>query len=108
MIYELREYVAMPGKIGELHARFADHTLALFARHGLTVAGFWTDADDENRIVYLLSFPDEEARRSAWDGFTNDPEWRRVKSESEANGPVVAEMHSRILHPTTYWAPEAV
>src|SRR5690606_18715681 len=58
MIYELREYVAHPGAADKLHRRFRDKTLALFARHGLEVAGFWVDEKDPNRIVYLLKFPD--------------------------------------------------
>jgi hypothetical protein len=102
MIYELREYVAAPGRADVLHKRFADQTLALFATHGITVAGFWTDVNDDGRVVYLVRFADEEARARAWEGFGNDPHWQRVKAESEADGPVVAEMHSTVLTPTAY------
>lgn len=103
MIYELREYVATPGAADRLNARFADHTLALFDRHGLNVAGFWTDAADPGRVVYLLTFPDEEAQRAAWQAFGADPEWKRVKAESESGGAIVAEMHSRNLVQAPYW-----
>lgn len=103
MIYELREYVAAPGAADRLHARFADHTFGLFDRHGMTVSGFWHDAADPGRIVYLLAFPDEEARRAAWKAFGADPDWRRVKAESEAGGPLVAEMNSRTLVQAPYW-----
>jgi hypothetical protein len=103
MIYELREYVAAPQAVDALHARFSDHTLDLFARHGLEVVGFWTDQDDPNRIVYLLRFPDQETMRRAWSDFQNDPEWKRIKAESEADGPLVAEKHSRILTSPSYW-----
>ncbi|HEX6444126.1 MAG TPA: NIPSNAP family protein [Streptosporangiales bacterium] len=102
MIYELREYVAADGMADRLHARFADHTFGLFAEHGLELAGFWTDAADQARIVYLLRFPDETARREAWAGFQNDPKWKQVKAESEADGPIVAEMTSRILTTPPY------
>jgi hypothetical protein len=103
MIYELREYIAEPGRVDALHRRFADHTLSLFARHGMEVAGFWTDQKDDHRVVYLLRFASAEARRDAWNGFIGDPEWNQVKSDSEADGPIVAEIHSRLLSPTTYW-----
>ena len=103
MIYELREYTATPGSADALNARFADHTLALFARHGLEVAGFWHAADDPGHLVYLLRFPDERARESAWAAFQADPDWKRGKAESEADGPIVAEMTSRILTPAPYW-----
>lgn len=102
MIYELREYVAAPGRTDDLHRRFADETLALFTRHGITVAGFWTDVSDDARVVYLVRFEDEEAQARAWAGFQNDPHWQRVKAESEADGPVVTEMRSTTLAPAAY------
>jgi hypothetical protein len=108
VIYELREYVAVPGRVEALHTRFAEHTLALFARHGLDVVGFWSDREDGDRLVYLLAFPDEAAQRSAWERFLADPEWRRVKADSEADGKIVAEMHSRTLDRTPYWPHETV
>jgi hypothetical protein len=108
LIYELREYVAVPGRAPVLHARFADHTLDLFARHGIDVVGFWSDQQDTDRIVYLLSFPDADAQRSAWAGFQNDPDWHRVKAESEADGKIVAEIYSRTLHRTPYWPHETL
>lgn len=103
MLFEMREYVAAPGAADRLHRRFADHTLALFERHGLEVVGFWTDRDDPGRIVYVLRFPDAEARDRAWAAFGADPQWKQVKAESERDGPVVSEMHSRLLSPTDYW-----
>jgi hypothetical protein len=108
MIYELREYVAVPGKSAEMHARFAEHTLGLFEKHGLTVTGFWTDSADDARIFYLLSFPDVDAEARAWKLFQDDPEWKRVKTESEADGPIVAEMRSTTLTATPYWLHETI
>lgn len=104
MIYELREYVAVPGKIDALHARFADHTMDLFRKHGLPVIGFWTDVANPDRIVYLLAFTDRDAQRAAWQAFQNDEEWQRVKRESEADGPIAAKMLSTTLQSVPYWA----
>jgi hypothetical protein len=103
VIFELREYVAAPGAAQRLHDRFATHTLGLFSRHGLEVVGYWTDREDESRIIYLLRFADEAARTAAWDAFQKDPEWKRVRAASEADGPIVAEMHSRVLASPDYW-----
>lgn len=107
MLHELREYLAAPGRSAALHSRFADHTLPLFAKHGLDVAGYWTDAEDDGRIVYLLRFPDADARSAAWAAFQTDPEWQRVKARSEADGPIVAEMHSTTLAGVPYWTEES-
>jgi hypothetical protein len=107
MIYELREYVAASGAAERLHLRFADSTLDLFARHGLDVVGFWHDEADPGRIVYLLRFADEAERARAWAGFRADEDWKRVKRESEADGPLVAEMAGRVLVSPGYWDPPA-
>lgn len=103
MIYELREYLAFEGRSAALHSRFADHTLALFEQHGLEVAGFWTDEANDGRILYLLRFPDDEARQQAWSAFGQDPTWKSVKETSEADGPIVSLMRSTILSSPAYW-----
>lgn len=103
MIYELREYVSHAHAVDQVHDRFATATLPLFERHGLTVAGFWVDDSDPHRILYLLEFPDADAKARAWQSFQDDPEWKRAKVESEASGPIVAEMTSRTLRPVGYW-----
>jgi NIPSNAP len=103
MIYEWREYAACDGRRHDLHRRFADHTLALFNRHGMHVVGFWADQADPDRIAYLLRFPDDKSRDQAWSAFNSDQEWLSVKSNSEASGPIVAEMRSVILASPDYW-----
>ena len=103
MLFELREYIAEPGRAADLHARFADHTMALFAKHDMEVAGFWKDAEDDGRIIYLLRFADEDAKKAAWDAFKTDPEWQRVKAASEENGPILAKLLSTTLADVPYW-----
>lgn len=103
MIYELREYTAAPARSEHLHRRFAEHVLGLLTRHGLDPLGYWTDASDDGRIVYLLRFADEAAQSAAWKAFQADPDWHDVKAESEKDGPVVAQMTSRNLVEPPYW-----
>jgi hypothetical protein len=103
MIYELREYVAHDHATQRVHDRFEKATLPLFARHGLNPIGFWVDADDPRRILYLLRFTDAEEQSKAWAGFQQDPAWQETKQESEADGPIVAEMTSRTLLEVPYW-----
>ncbi|MGX1097411.1 NIPSNAP family protein [Amorphus sp. MBR-141] len=107
MIFELRNYKATPGSVDKLHRRFEDHTLALFARHGISLVGFWVPEEDEERIVYLVRFESDAARKAAWDAFQADPDWKRVKAESEADGPIVASLDSMVLSPTSYGNPGA-
>lgn len=104
MIYEYRVYEAMPGKLAELHARFRNHTLALFEKHGMKNIGYWTArvGDYTNRLIYLLAFDSAEQREQAWADFQADPEWRRVVAESEAGGPLLARAFNSLLTPTDY------
>ena len=39
--FDLRTSTAAPGKLDALHARFRDHTNAVFHKHGMTVIGYW-------------------------------------------------------------------
>ena len=104
-VFELRTYHAAAGKMEALHARFRDHTGALFAKHGMTVIGFWSPRAKgarEKTLVYLLAFPSHEAATKSWDAFRRDPEWNRVRSESEKNGRLVDRVESVYLDPTDY------
>ncbi|HEY7180009.1 MAG TPA: NIPSNAP family protein [Blastocatellia bacterium] len=104
--FELRTYTAAPGKLEELHARFRDHTLKIFKKHGMEVVGFWGPADkekgSENKLVYVLAFPSREAQEKAWKEFGADPEWQKVKSDSERNGKLTEKVESVILMATDY------
>lgn len=104
-VFELRTYTAPPGKLPALHRRFAEHTMALFARHGMTNVAYWTPEDSARRgstLVYLLAYPSRQAARDSWAAFGADPEWRRVRAASEADGPIVARVESVFLAPTAF------
>lgn len=104
MIYEYREYEAMPGRLADLNARFRNHTLKLFEKHGMKNIGYWTPnvGDYSNRLIYLLGFEDSNQRDRAWASFRADPEWARVVAASEAHGPLVARVRNSMLTPTDY------
>ena len=105
-VFELRTYTASPGKLDALNARFRDHTVALFKKHGMDVVAFWEPMDKENgagdKLVYLLAFPSRAAAETAWKEFRADPEWIRVKAESETGGVLPAHIDSVFMSPTDY------
>lgn len=104
-VYELRIYHAAPGKLGELLARFRDHTIQLFGKHGMKVIGFWTPLDEPDRsnmLIYILQHPSREAAAANWKSFQDDPEWKRVKEESEAHGPLVEKVDSTYMGMTDF------
>lgn len=100
MLYELREYQAVPGRMPDLIRRFRDHTLKLFSKHGLD-AVFMTQTEFgdniTNELVYVLRFEDHAQLHERWRSFLADPEWHRVKAESEEEGPLVVAVRRRIL-----------
>lgn len=106
MLYELRVYDAVPGKLPNLHARFVAAALPLFARHGVRPVGFWTTylGDSTHTLTYLLAWEDLAERQRCWDAFQADPDWLVAKEQSEREGPLIARVRSEILQPTHYSA----
>ena len=106
-VYELRLYQVNEGKMDALIARFGDHTDAIFKRHNMKSVGFWRPQDSpfsENMFVYILEHPSREEARNNWAAFQADPEWKRVKAESEINGPLAKHIDSYFMDPTSFSA----
>lgn len=102
-VYEIRTYFPHPGCMDRLHARFRDHTIRIFRKHGIKSIGYWTPVDDpESKLVYVVEFAGMEARTKAWDAMRDDPVWSRVRAESERDGPIVRQAISVLLKPTDY------
>jgi hypothetical protein len=103
VIYELRSYETVPGKLPILNDRFANVTLKLFEKHGMKVVGFWTeDVGTSGVLVYMLGFEDMAHREKAWAAFRADPIRQKAFAESEREGPLVARITNKILRPTVY------
>jgi len=104
MIYELRVYTAMPGRLPEVLARFRDHTAGIWNRLGIRQLGYWTTAvgPDSNALTYMLVWESMADREVKWAKFVADPEWIEVRKESEAAGPIVAKMDNSFLAPTSF------
>ena len=101
--YELRIYTAAPGKLDALLQRFRNHTVTLFAKHGMTNVGYWVPAENADRkLLYVLSFPDRTARDASFKAFGDDPEWQTAQKASEADGKLVDKIESRFLAATDF------
>ncbi len=103
MLYELRIYDIVPGKMPDVHARFANITRGLFDRHGIRVIGFWDNMiGPSNQLIYMLAWEDLAEREKKFDAFQADPDWAKARATTEANGPIVARSHNTIMRPTPY------
>jgi len=106
-VYELRLYHVNEGKMDALIARFGNHTDAIFKRHNMKSIGFWRPEDvpySQNLFVYVLEHPSREEARKNWAAFQADPEWKKVKADSEIEGPLADHIDSYFMDPTSFSA----
>ena len=105
-VFELRTYTASAGKLDALNTRFRTHTIALFKKHGIDVVGFWMPLDKDTgageKLVYMLAHPSRAEAEASWKAFRADPEWVKVKADSEKDGVLAAKVESVFLEPTDY------
>jgi hypothetical protein len=104
LIYELRVYRALPNRMPALLKRFETATLRIWEKHGIRQAGFWTTVigESNNDLTYLLAWESLAEREKKWGAFTTDPNWIAARNDSEKDGPIVANIVSSILQPTSF------
>lgn len=91
-VFELRTYTTTDGNLPLLHARFREHTVGLFAKHGMTNLFYWELLPDQPRadktLIYLLAHDSEDAAKASFAAFRADPDWvaARGASETKAGG----------------------
>lgn len=104
MIYEMRIYRCVPGRLPDLLRRFETVTLGIWQRHGIRPAGFWTTLVGESNmdLTYMLAWESLAERETKWNAFQADPEWIAKRADSEANGAIVANIGSQFLTPTSF------
>jgi hypothetical protein len=104
-VYELRVYHTYPGKLDDLLARFRNHTMTIFERHGMKNVGYWTPMDEPEKgktLYYIISHESREQAKANWTAFRNDPEWKKVQAASEANGKIIEKVDDTYLDPTDF------
>lgn len=104
MIYELRVYHCVPGRLPALLKRFDTITLKIWEKHGIRQAGFWTVAigNSNQDLYYLLQWESLAEREAKWGAFMADPEWIEKRAETEKDGAIVASITNEILEPTSF------
>ncbi|MBY5337294.1 NIPSNAP family protein [Rhizobium leguminosarum] len=106
MIYELRIYDCLPGRLPALLNRFAEHTLTIWDKHGIKQAGFFTTivGESSQRLTYLIAWESLADREVKWKAFTTDPAWLKARDESERDGQIISNISSQLLSPTAFSA----
>ena len=106
MIYELRVYRCVPGRMPALLKRFETMTLAIWERHGIRQAGFWTTlvGPSNHALYYLVEWESLAEREDKWNRFAVDPDWVAARTASEADGPILERVENMFLQPTAFSA----
>ena len=104
MIYEMRVYRCLPGRLPALLKRFETITLDIWARHGIRQAGFWTTLVGESHrdLTYLLAWDSMAERERIWNAFAADPAWLSARAETEKDGQIVETITNSFLQPTAF------
>jgi hypothetical protein len=95
MKFELRTYVANPGKMSDLLKRFENYTDRIFKRYGMESLGYWISAEDSNILVYIIKH--QGSPEINWKNFLDDTEWKDAFEKSEKNGSLVNSIISQFL-----------
>jgi NIPSNAP len=106
MVYELRVYHCVAGRLPAIIKRFDTVTIGLFEKHGIKQVGFWTVAVGESSsdLVYMLQWESLAEREKKFAAFAADPAWIEARAKSEVDGPIVASITNSILMPTSFSA----
>jgi hypothetical protein len=104
-VFEMRTYIAHPGKFEAMQARFRNHTVKLFEKHGMVNVGYWVPQEQkpgEEKLIYILAHKSRESAAASWKAFREDPEWQAARAASEKDGPIVKSLEAVYLNPTDY------
>jgi hypothetical protein len=107
-IFEMRTYTTNEGKLPALETRFRDHTLKFFTKYDMTNIGYWVPMDgptSQNTLVYILAHQSREAAKASWAKFLADPDWKKVRSESEVGGTILAKPPESVFLKATDYSP---
>ncbi len=107
-VYELRTYTTNEGKLPNLHARFRDHTVGLFDKHGMESIGYWVPVDEpaaSNTLIYVLRHESRDAAKASWRAFATDPAWQKVAKESELDGRILAKFPESVYMEAADFSP---
>jgi hypothetical protein len=105
-LFELRVYHSPSwGQLKALHERFAGPEMKIFHRVGVHPVLYSSTVFGQNcpNLTYLIPFADLAAREKAWNAFSADPEWIKVRRESiEKHGQISSVMQISLYRATAY------
>ncbi len=105
MLYELRIYAIPPGRMAEIQDRILTAVPPLFRAHGIRPVGHWSALAGPRlpSFVYLLAWDDAAHRDAAWESFTSDERWWRIRRDSNAGSELVETYALLLMKENKRW-----
>lgn len=107
-VFELRTYTTPENKLPALDARFGGGETDLFKKAGMQEFGYFHPIDADkgaaNTLIYIMAHESREAAAKSWNAFRTDPEWVKMKADTEVDGPLASKVVSVFLLPTDFSA----
>ena len=107
-VFEMRTYTTNEGKLPALETRFRDHTIKIFDKYNMTSIGYWIPSEgptSQTTLVYILAHPSREEAKANWAKFSADPDWKKVRSDSEVGGTILAKPPESVFLKATDYSP---
>lgn len=107
-VFELRLYHSPTERqLRALHDRFAGPEIPIFHRVGIhpLVYGSTLAGPHKPNLVYLTPFDSLAAREKAWNAFSADPEWVKVRAESIARHGQISSVIQISLYRAAAYSP---
>jgi hypothetical protein len=104
VIYEMRVYRCLPGRLPALLKRFEATTLKLWEKHGIRPSGFFTTlvGESNQELTYFLAWESLAERDKKWNAFATDPDWLMARAKTEEDGQIVGNIVNQMLVPTAF------
>ena len=107
-VFEMRTYTTNEGKLPALQSRFRYHTIKFFDSYNMTSIGYWIPSDgptSQTTLVYILAHPSREEAKANWAKFSADPDWKKVRTDSEVGGTILAKPPESVFLKATDYSP---
>ena len=107
-VFEMRTYTTNEGKLPALETRFRDHTIKFFDKYNMKSIGYWIPSDgptSQTTLVYILAHPSREEAKANWGKFMADPDWKKVRADSEVGGTILAKPPESVFLKATDYSP---
>jgi hypothetical protein len=98
MIYELRIYTILPGKVPEF-LEILKEGLSVREKHAKLGGLFFSEIGKLNQVLHLCSFDSLEDRSKTREALINDAQWQKVLANLNR---LIVEAENKILIPADF------